>query len=147
MSIIIRDAGLSDIPQIEAMEKLCFPVPWTPAMLRNQIEGEERVFLLAECGGVFAGYIGLWYVLDEGYITNVASSPEFRRRGVASALITEMISRAKKLELAFLTLEVRESNSAARMLYSKYGFTVEGRRKRYYEKPVEDAVLMTLFLK
>lgn len=147
MNISIRNASMADITEIEALERLCFSVPWTPEMLRNQIEGEGRVLLVAECEGVLAGYMGLWYVLDEGCITNVAASPDFRRRGVASALVLEMVSRAKKLDLAFLTLEVRESNSAARKLYEKHGFMVVGMRKRYYETPVEDAVLMTLVLK
>jgi ribosomal-protein-alanine N-acetyltransferase len=70
--------------------------------------------------------MGLWYVLDEGYITNVATAPEHRRRGVASALIAETANRAQALGLAFLTLEVRESNMAARMLYAKHGFAAAG---------------------
>ena len=147
MSIRIRDAGLTDMPEVVALEKRCFSVPWTPETLKNQIEGESRIFLIAEWEGDFAGYMGLWYVLDEGYITNVATTPAHRRQGVASALIRETAKRAETLGLSFLTLEVRESNSAAQMLYEKHGFAVAGRRKGYYQNPAEDAILMTLVLK
>ncbi|MFB0921525.1 MAG: ribosomal protein S18-alanine N-acetyltransferase, partial [Oscillospiraceae bacterium] len=92
------------------------------------------------------GYIGLMYVLDEGYISNVAVSPVYRRRGVADALIEALIERTKDT-LAFMTLEVRESNHAAKYLYSKHGFETVGKRKNYYDRPKEDALLMTLFFK
>ena len=85
------------------------------------------------------------YVLDEGYINNIAVSPSYRRRGVASALMDRLIDSARGLSLAFLTLEVRCGNHAAISLYEKYGFERVGLRRGYYEKPREDALLMTLF--
>jgi ribosomal-protein-alanine N-acetyltransferase len=147
MSLIVREASAADILRLEELEQLCFSVPWTAETLLRELGGEGRIFLAAECEGVLAGYMGLQYVLDEGYITNVAAAPEFRQRGIASALIAEMVSRAWALGLSFLTLEVRESNSPARALYMKHGFKEEGRRRAYYENPVEDAILMTKFLK
>jgi len=94
--------------------------------------------------GIVLGYVGLMFVLDEGYISNVAVAPEERRQGVADALISALVDRTRN-KLAFLTLEVRESNAAAISLYKKHGFEIVGNRKNYYERPRESALLMTLF--
>ena len=140
----VRNVRSEDLPQIAALEELCFSVPWTEEMLRAQLT-DGHVFLAAVEDGQVLGYIGLQYVLDEGYITNVATSPAQRRKGIAGALLSAMKERAASLGLAFLTLEVRESNAPARRLYEKHGFLGVGRRKGYYESPREDAILMTCF--
>ena len=93
------------------------------------------------------GYVGMMFVLDEGYIANVAVAPPARRRGVGRALIASLLARADQMQLAFVTLEVRPSNHAAIALYEGFGFEVVGRRKNYYDKPSEDALLMTKFRK
>ena len=90
--------------------------------------------------------MGLDFVLDEGYVTNVCTAPAFRRRGVASALIDGVAARGRELGLSFITLEARVSNAAARSLYAGKGFTEAGIRPGYYERPKEDAVIMTLYL-
>ena len=92
------------------------------------------------------GYIGLMYVLDEGYISNVAVDAAFRRCGAADALVGELIRRCRRMLLSFVTLEVRAGNAPAIALYEKHGFRAVGRRRGYYEKPREDAILMTLTL-
>jgi len=104
----------------------------------------RNLFLAAERGGEILGYIGLMYVLDEGYISNVAVRPDFRRQGIAESLLSALETRARGMGLAFLTLEVRAGNGPAIALYEKRGFRSVGRRKNYYEKPTEDAILMTL---
>jgi ribosomal-protein-alanine N-acetyltransferase len=86
-------------------------------------------------------------VLDEGYISNVAVAPMYRGQGIGSGLIRELIERARKRGASFLTLEVRQSNIPARRLYEKFGFCDVGCRRNYYDKPIEDAINMTLFLK
>lgn len=144
MSFVITDVREELLPQIVGIERECFSLPWTEQMLRSQLEGERCVFLAALEENTVLGYVGLAYVLDEGYISNVAVAPAHRRRGAGDALIAELIRRGRALRLAFLTLEVRESNAAAVALYAKHGFLVVGRRKGYYEKPREDALLMTL---
>ena len=146
MSFVVEDAREEFLPQIAEIERECFSLPWTEKMLRGQLDGERCVFLAAREGETVLGYVGLTYVLDEGYISNVAVSPAYRRRGVAGALVAELIRRGRALRLAFLTLEVREGNAPAVALYAKHGFRVVGRRKGYYEKPREDALLMTLEL-
>ena len=147
MDYAILDAAARHLPQVERLEQCCFSVPWTEAQLRAQLPDDRHVFLVAERGNEVLGYVGLMHVLDEGYISNVAVSPDCRRQGIGAALIAELTRRAGRLELAFLTLEARASNAPAIRLYEKMGFRQVGRRKRYYQRPEEDAVLMTLFLR
>ena len=143
----IADMQERHISQVALLERLCFSDPWTPEQIRAQRTGEGHVFLVAETAGLVAGYISLMYVLDEGYIGNVAVAPEFRRQGLGRMLTEAMAARARALDLAFLTLEVRESNLPARQLYAECGFQPVGLRPNYYEKPRENAILMTLELK
>ena len=147
MDYAILDAAARHLPQVERLEQRCFSVPWTEAQLRAQLPDDRHVFLVAERGDEVLGYVGLMHVLDEGYISNVAVSPDCRRQGIGAALIAELTRRAGRLELAFLTLEARASNAPAIRLYEKMGFRQVGRRKRYDQRPEEDAVLMTLFLR
>lgn len=142
----VSDAREEQLPSIEELEKICFSMPWTYDMLRSQLPDERHEFLVAEREGNVVGYVGMMYVLDEGYISNVAVSPECRRRGVADRLIYELMERAVVLNLAFVTLEVRASNAPAIELYKKHGFVPVGQRKNYYDLPKEDAILMTKFL-
>lgn len=143
----IINVEVKHIAQIEELEKQCFSVPWTAQQLKTQLSGNMHVFIAAVNEEEVLGYMGMMYVLDEGYISNVAVSPEYRHRGIADALISELISRAQELELSFVTLEVRVSNAPAIALYKKHGFSEVGRRKNYYNFPTEDAILMTTFLK
>lgn len=143
----IIDVKPQHLDEIQAIENACFSLPWHRAALEKQMSADNCIFLAAfDDGGKVIGYLGLMYVLDEGYISNVAVTPDYRRHGVADALIDALIERTKSL-LAFLTLEVRESNRAAIYLYTKHGFETVGKRKNYYDRPKEDALLMTLFLK
>ena len=90
--IKVTDADLCHIDAIEAMEKQCFSAPWTREMLIKQLPDDMHIFLAAEDDdGEAVGYIGLMYVLDEGYISNVAVSPERRRQGIGDMLIEELI--------------------------------------------------------
>lgn len=147
MELIIRDARTEDIPALELLERQCFSVPWTCEQLMSQLPDEQHSFLVAERGGELLGYIGMMFVLDEGYISNVATALAARRHGIGSALIAALLERAAELSLSFVTLEVRQGNEPAKSLYAKHGFVAVGLRKNYYERPVEDAVLMTKFLK
>lgn len=130
---------------LAAIEKVCFHAPWSEKMLREELG--KGIFLVAERDGQAVGYVGCQTVLDEGYITNVAVSPDVRRQGIASALIAELTEQARMAELAFVTLEARASNVPAIALYEGAGFVRVGVRKNFYTAPTEDAVLMTLFLK
>ena len=147
--MVYRIADVSDrhIDQIAALETDCFSCPWTSAQLRSQIKDEHHEFIAAvDENDSVLGYVGMTYILDEGYISNVAVAPAMRRRGVADALILALTEIARERGLSFVTLEVRQSNEAAIRLYEKHGFTEVGRRKNYYERPKEDALLMTYYL-
>ena len=134
------------LDQIEALEKICFSDPWSRKTLEDIVASESGVNLAAvDPAGLVLGYISLYRVLDEGYINNVAVRPEARRQGVATALLQEL--RRQGGELAFITLEVRESNQGARTLYDGLGYREVGRRRGYYFHPKEDANIMTLELK
>ena len=144
----IIDASDRHLGDLERLEQACFSLPWTREQLLAEFPDEQHEFLVAEDReGKAIAYVGMMHVLDEGYISNVAVSPSCRRQGIADALIAQILQRAGRLALAFVTLEVRQSNLAAIRLYDKHGFLPVGRRKNYYERPREDAVLMTKFLK
>ena len=148
MDCRIEDVQEQQLEQIEQIEKACFSLPWTIDQLRGQLKDTQHEFMAAmDERGRILGYVGMMYVLDEGYISNVAVAPEHRRLGIADALISKLMERSACLELSFVTLEVRCSNSAAMALYKKHGFIPVGRRKNYYDFPREDAILMTHFLK
>lgn len=137
----------SHIEQIAALERECFSTPWSEAMLTEALFDSQASFIVAESedGGVL-GYAGLQVVLDEGYIDNIAVEPNARRHGVADELL-DVFCRFGEANLAFLTLEVRASNAPAIALYRKHGFEEAGRRKNYYTKPTEDAIIMTRYFK
>lgn len=135
----------SHIPQIAALEKECFSMPWTENMLEDALFDPQASFIVAQDSeeeGNVLGYAGLHAVLDEGYIDNIAVQPDARRHGVADALL-DVFCRFGEVNLAFLTLEVRKSNTAAIALYEKHGFQWAGLRPGYYQHPREDAVIMT----
>ena len=144
----IEDVREQELEQIEKIEKACFSLPWTVEQLRSQLKDSQHEFIAAKDDeGRVLGYVGMMYVLDEGYISNLAVAPEARRQGISDELIGELMRRSRFLGLAFVTLEVRCGNAAAIALYKKHGFVPVGRRKNYYDFPREDAILMTHFLK
>lgn len=147
MDLRIVNAGTRHLDALVELERSCFSIPWTRAQLTAELPDERHEFLIAEAGEEVLGYVGMLFVLDEGYISNVAVAPDYRRQGVASALIRALLARAAERELSFVTLEVRESNAPAIALYEGFGFAPVGRRKNYYDAPKEDAILMTCFLK
>ena len=125
----------------------CFSLPWTWEQLMSQLPDDGHEFLAAEEEGKVLGYVGMMTVLDEGYISNVAVDPAFRRQGIGGSPDRELLERAALRELSFVTLEVREHNEPAIALYRKHGFAPVGLRKNYYTLPVENALLMTKYLK
>lgn len=130
---------------VAELERECFAHPWSRESLKETLRSGDSLFYIAELDGRVIGYIGMSFVLDEGYIYNVAVEKSSRKKGAGSALIQTLVNYGKKNGFAFLTLEVRESNTAARSLYSSFGFIKVGERKKYYSDPVDNAVLMTLF--
>lgn len=125
------------------IEESCFAIPWTKAAFeREMTQNQFAIYRIAVLDEKIIGYAGMWHIVTEGHITNVAVLPEYRRQGIGNALIEEMIAIAEQKEMIGITLEVRISNIAAQKLYTKYGFRPEGFRKNYYEDTKEDAIIM-----
>ena len=133
----------ADVPALCALERECFAAPLPEDRLARQVADPMRVFLCAKEDGVLLGAADFQFVLDEGYIGNVAVTASARRSGIGRALVEALLREAEARKLAFLTLEVRKSNAPARALYETCGFMTVGERKNYYEKPAENAILMT----
>ena len=147
MEFRIRNACPEDLDALQALEESCFSLPWTREQLQGELPDQRHEFLVAVSReGKILGYIGMMTVLDEGYISNVAVSPDVRRLGIGRALVREMLRRCIIRKLFFVTLEVRAHNEGAILLYAQEGFQRVGMRKNYYERPREDALLMTRFL-
>ncbi len=140
MKYMIRKAVQSDLAAMCEIEKECIADPWSLAAFESSFASEGAVFLAAEAeNGEVCGFITANAVLDEINIYNVAVREGFRRLGIASALLSEL----EKLKPYSINLEVRESNASAIALYEKCGFEQVGKRKNFYSKPTENAVLMT----
>lgn len=146
MEYTICDVAAAHIPQIEKLEQQCFSLPWTAQQLTSQLKDPLHEFIAAVApDGKVLGYVGMMYVLDEGYISNVAVSPDHRRQGIGDVLIDRLCAICESHNLSFVSLEVRAGNAAAIALYEKHGFHRVGLRKNYYERPREDALIMTKF--
>ena len=144
MRVRIVPMTADHLDEVAELERICFSAPWSRNMLAEELDNALSAFLVAlDDEGKVVGYAGVQVILDEGYITNVAVRPEYRRRGVAAQLLEVFIAFAEGNKLAFLTLEVRASNQAAIVLYGRHGFRSAGRRRNYYEHPKEDAIIMT----
>ena len=147
MSVKIVPMTADHLEELEKLERICFSRPWSRKMLAEELENQCAAFLVAEdsVSGRVLGYAGLMVVADEGYITNVAVFPEYRRQGIAAQILQVFVQFAEANRLAFLTLEVRPSNAAAIALYQGFGFEEVGRRKNYYDLPKEDALILTKY--
>ena len=147
MSVKIVPMTADHLEELEKLERICFSRPWSRKMLAEELENQCAAFLVAEdsVSGRVLGYAGLMVVADEGYITNVAVFPEYRRQGIAAKILQVFVQFAEANRLAFLTLEVRPSNAAAIALYQGFGFEEVGRRKNYYDLPKEDALILTKY--
>ena len=147
MAIHIRDATARDLPRILEIERLAFPAPWTPCLVRARTDpaflphhaGDSR----ERQGRHQSGFLCRWLIADECHILNIAVHPESRRLGIGSVLMTESINEAKSTGTNVVTLEVRRSNLPARQLYRKFEFE-ERRLRRHYYGPGEDAIIMEL---
>ena len=145
MTVTVRSAELIDVPALLVIEQQApGAAHWTVAEYSRLVESE--IVLVAEELGRTCGFVCAKIVAGEWEIENVAVTLEFLRRGVASTLIHDLIRRAESKSVSAILLEVRESNLPARRLYEKHGFREVGRRRGYYQSPVEEAILYSLKL-
>lgn len=141
--LTIRPMEAKDLKQVTAIERETFSVPWSEKAFADSMDLPYTLYLVAETPeGRIAGYCGLYQVFSEGEITNVAVAFAQRRHGVAETMLTRLLEQGKQMGIESFFLEVRQSNLAARRLYEKLGFSGNGIRKNFYEKPREDAVIM-----
>ena len=130
------------VPKVAELEKLCFSDPWSENSVAGELNNPLSLWLVALDGDAVAGYVGSQSVLGESDMMNIAVDPNYRRQGVAAALIEELVLQLKEKGNCCLTLEVRASNAPAVKLYEKLGFTQIGRRPNYYRSPKEDALIL-----
>lgn len=141
--LVIRPAEPKDVDDIAEMETICFAHPWSRDSIMQEITSNEMAhYIVAVMDGRVIGYVGVWQILDEGHITNVAVRPEYRGNHIGSTLIGVMIELGNRIGMVRFTLEVRSSNEPAKALYRNFGFKEAGLRKGYYEDNGEDAVIM-----
>ena len=131
------------VPQIAALERAAFSLPWDEASIRAELENPLALWLVAEGeDGTVLGYVGSQSCFEDADVLNVAVVPAARRRGIAAALMTELEARLAPKGVDRITLEVRASNVPAIRLYAGLGYTQVGLRKGYYERPREDALIL-----
>ena len=142
--MIIRNMLETDLSAVHEMECCIFSKPWSMNDFRESIKEEQNLYLVVEEKDEITAYCGLWGVAGEGQINNVAVKKDLRGRGIAYAMLRDLIERGKEQGLTSFTLEVRMSNLPAITLYHKLGFEDAGIRKNFYEAPAEDALIMWL---
>ena len=137
--MVIKPFEEKYLDDVYEIEKACFSHPWTREDLKKQLDIDTSRFLVAVENEKAVGYMGLQIFSGEGYVTNIAVLPEYRQRGIATALIEKQLESP----MDFITLEVRESNIPAIKLYTKMGFKNMGIRPKFYSNPTENAIIMT----
>ncbi len=146
INIETREMRYEDLDSVMAIENACFSLPWTRGAMQEELFSLMKFYYVALINEKVVGYGGMWHVVTEGHITNIAVDPEYRHMGVGSAIVQRLMQTAEEKEMIGVTLEVRVSNTAAKNLYEKQGFVVTGKRKKYYTDNNEDAYLMWNYL-
>jgi len=139
----LRQMKLEDVDGVLAIEKASFSTPWSRgAFIKEVTENKLAYYMVAEIDGVIVGYAGVWLIVDEGHITNIAVAPEYRGQQIGKKILEKQIQELKKRDILRVTLEVRASNKVAIELYRSFGFIALGRRPGYYTDNGEDALIM-----
>nr|WP_283244279.1 ribosomal protein S18-alanine N-acetyltransferase [Wansuia hejianensis] len=140
---MVREVTEEDIDQIVEIEKQTFSTPWSKnAFLIEIRENKLAKYIIAEFDKKIVGYGGIWLILNEGHITNIAVKKDYRGKGIGNKLVEGLIDYCEKKDIENMTLEVRKSNIVAQNLYKKYGFVDFGIRPKYYSDNNEDAIIM-----
>lgn len=135
----------ADVDAVSEIEKMCFSIPWSKKAFETEVaENACARYLVLKEGGRALAYAGMWFVLDEAHITNIAVHPDARGKGLGEKITRALIQLAADSGMTWMTLECRRSNFVAQSLYHKLGFIDVGYRKRYYADTGEDALVMAL---
>ena len=141
-NLVIEEMKVDDIDGVFEVEKNCFEDYWSKDSFKKELSNNLAKYLVAKVDGKVAGYVGIWFVVDEGHITNVSLHEDYRGQKIGDKLIKELVQVCKDNKIVSMTLEVRTSNTVAQNLYRKYGFKMAGIRKEYYSNNKEDAIIM-----
>ena len=148
MRVEIRRVLLEDVPAVAAIERAAFSDPWSQQSFEEALDHPAIHFVCAQSSvGDVLGYVVAWFVADQGEIANLAVAPSGWGAGIGRALLDDALSEGERRGAQAVFLEVRDSNERARRLYASSGFEEVGRRRRYYRKPVEDAIVLRRTLK
>ena len=142
--ITVRGMKEADLEDILEMERECFATPWSRESFEMEFKNKFARYVVAEIDGKVVGYGGLWLIIDEAHITNIAVREEYRKMDVGSHILSGLVAISLKRDIKSMTLEVRASNVAAIRLYEKYDFKEAGIRPKYYSDNNEDAIIMWL---
>lgn len=146
-NIFLDNLKIKYLDSLVELENKCFKIPWSKNMFLGDVDNPNAYYILIINDDRVIGYCGLYMVLDESSITNIAVHPDFRRKGLATLMLRNIFEYCLKASISFVTLEVRESNTDAIKLYMDNGFEIVGERKNYYADNRETAILMTKYLK
>ncbi len=138
----IREMLECDVSDVARIEEESFSMPWSESAFREMLLKDQMSYLVADLGGQIIGGAGIRNILGDAEITNVVIKEAYRRHGYGKLLLKTIIEKGFQMGAEAFTLEVRKSNLPAIMLYRKLGFTEEGTRKNFYERPQEDALIM-----
>ncbi|NMP24208.1 ribosomal protein S18-alanine N-acetyltransferase [Sulfobacillus harzensis] len=141
--VVVRDMYLSDLDAVMRIEGASFSTPWSRNQFQSELmENNFAAYLVLDFHGRVVSYGGMWIILDEAHVTNVAVHPDFRGYHLGERMMRGLMERAKSMGAQRMTLEVRRSNQVAQNLYQKLGFIQLGVRRGYYSEPHEDAFIM-----
>lgn len=141
--IEIMPMTLLHLDAVYEIEYNTFAIPWAREDFEHELRGNKRaLYFVAKNGDKVIGYCGMWHVVNEGHITNIAVAEDHRRQGIGHMLLNALEAEARLHSMIGLTLEVRVGNEYAMRLYNKHGFKIEGLRKNYYADTKEDAAIM-----
>jgi [ribosomal protein S18]-alanine N-acetyltransferase len=142
VQVALRDLVSADIGAVVAIERASYSVPWSEATFRGLLRRRDAGMIAAVAANEVVGYAVFWTVLDQAELGNVAVTSAWRGRGLGAVLVGEVLKRAAVRGIRDVFLEVRPSNTVARRLYEQFGFRMVGRRRNYYQEPVEDALVL-----
>lgn len=143
LQISIEQMTVDDLDRVLEIEVLSYPTPWSRRAFQSELsENSYAHYYVAKHEGQIVGYFGMWVILDEAHITNIAVHPDYRRHRIGRRMLEFSFDRAKEFGATRMTLEVRVSNIPAQTLYRKLGFVERGIRKGYYTDTNEDAIIM-----
>lgn len=140
--MLVRKMNQEDVESVYQLSCESFSEPWSLESIAKETENPVAIYKVAEEAGKIIGFGGMWQVMDEGEIINIAVQKTYQKQGIGQMILEQLIEEAKSRKIVMIHLEVRKSNETAQHLYQKLGFSSIATRKAYYHEPTEDAIIM-----